>query len=57
MTEKNKKTKTAILFIRGVNPSIIEIIDKHVSTNPYYASRSQYIRIALSEKIKRDNLI
>lgn len=35
---------------------VLEIVDKIVKENPFYRSRADYVRIAIYEKIKNDNL-
>ena len=60
MTENNERKKRPVnmterLFIK-LPGGFLEKLDKHIgSSNGYYESRSNFVRVAITEKIKKDN--
>ncbi len=54
--KKENTTETRGVFVRLPVP-LVDMIDVFVKNNMYYRDRSQYIRIAIVERARRDAIV
>jgi len=56
MEKKDKKKKIHGLFLRLPRP-MVRMLDEYLETSMYYTDRSQFIRIALTEKMRKEGIM